>query len=126
MVRITERFNHLIEFNTERGLIACEDIISEMDDVITFDHDEVQDWYDREDRTHSICMHFKANDDLLDCIKCYLDSYGFKDQYSIYNKFSNQLYQRGSVTTTGPLIFPFRDLYIPYYERKPIRKDDLS
>ena len=78
--------NHLLEFDCKVGLMKCEDIVKEMNETIEFYHDEVEEYYDREDREYNITMCFRANDDTLKSIKDYLDKHGFKDRYEIYQK----------------------------------------
>ena len=86
MMNIFERFNRLIQFDADLGVMKCEDVVNEIDDIIIFDHDTVDEIYDREDRVYDIQMHFKADDELLELIKKFLDGSGFKNRYSIYNR----------------------------------------
>lgn len=89
-MRIDETtYDTLIYFDCELGCIACENIIKEMDELLIFDHSNVIEEYDNEDHTYDIFMYAKADDDVRKLIKVYLDNQGFKDKYSIRDRYCN-------------------------------------
>lgn len=67
------RFTHLIDFDSELGLYACEDIVNSLDKFLTFGHSEVIEHYDNEDKAYDIYMNFRADDRELILIVDYLD-----------------------------------------------------
>lgn len=86
---LKERFNHLIEFDTWVSVIASERIVKQMSEVISFDHTDVVERYDPEDKEFDITMRFRADDGLLKQITTYLDEHNFKGCYTIFNRLSN-------------------------------------
>ena len=88
MKQQTERFNTLIEF-IDTGLYAAEEIVKKLDETYGFDHDDVIERYDTENKVYDVIMHCNLSDDQRDLVKDYLDNNGFKDNYYIYNRLSN-------------------------------------
>ena len=86
----TERFNHLIEFETELSFSRCEEIVANLDELFKFNHDELVERYDTEDKVYDIIMHCDWTPGLEKSIKEYLDNCcGLKGLYHIYRKLSN-------------------------------------
>ena len=83
------RFSHLIEFDSEFGLTACENVIKLMDKEITFDHDDVIESYSREDGEYYITMHFQADWCVLGFMETFLSKHGFEGHYDIYQRLTN-------------------------------------
>ena len=85
----TERFNTLIEFETELAFIRCEAIVAELDKLYNFDHDELVERYDTEDKAYDIIMHCNMDQDMRNSVKEYLDNHGYKGLYHFYNRLAN-------------------------------------
>lgn len=83
------RFNLLLEFESDRSFMSCEEIVKKMSEDIPFDHDELIERYDREDKAYDYIMHMQADPALETDIRNYLDSNGFKDEYHIYRRLAN-------------------------------------
>lgn len=82
-------YNYLIEFDSELGLSACENVVSLLDVWMNFPHTDVEELYISEDREYIISMRFRVDSDELGLIRRLLDERGFKDQYDIYQRLSN-------------------------------------
>lgn len=80
-----ERFNTLIEF-VDTGLYAAEEIVKKLDETYSFDHDEVIERYDTEDKAYDVIMHCRLDEDERELVKGYLDNHGFKDSYYLYDR----------------------------------------
>ena len=85
----TERFNTLIEFEPELGLYRCEHIVDVLDERFGFDHDELVERYDHEDKVYDIIMHCQLDEEQRKSVKKYLDSNGCEGLYHFYNRLAN-------------------------------------
>lgn len=85
----TERFNTLIEFENEVGIIKGLNIVAELDKLYGFDHDELIERYDTENKVYDIIMHCNMDQDMRNSVKEYLDKHGCKGLYHFYNRLAN-------------------------------------
>lgn len=85
------RYDRLIEFDNTFGMVNWEKVVQEMDSAIGgFCHDEVDEYYDWEDKTYDVTMMFNSRKGVVEQkIIDYLNGHGYAGKYLIYKRLSN-------------------------------------